>query len=396
MEKLYNKSVRVINNLKQKQRRYLYNDIDWNSRLIIITGARGVGKTTLMLQYIKENFGVSTEALYVSLDDIYFANTKLSEMVEDFIIKGGKYLFVDEVHKYPDWSKELKNIYDFYSELKIVATGSSTLEIYKGEADLSRRATSYHLHELSMREYMILMHKFNLPVFPFKEIINNHNKLATEINSKFMPVKYFNEYIKKGVYPFIVEDNAKFFEKLEIIINLVIENDIPATSKISYETIIKIKNLLSMVSTSAPFKPNISELSKKTGTSRDQLIKYLNLVEKAGLIKSLRYSGIATSMLTKPEKIYMGNTSLMYALDNRVNPGTLRETFFVNQLSAMHKVSYTKNGDFLIDDKYTFEIGGKNKTQKQIAGIKNSYIAADNIEYGYKNKIPLWLFGFLY
>jgi len=396
MEKLYKKSTRVINNLNQKFKRYLYNDIDWNSRLIIITGARGVGKTTLLLQYMKENFGILPEALYVSLDDIYFAKTALSEMAEDFTINGGKYLFIDELHKYSNWSQDIKNIYDFYPELKVVATGSSALEIYKGKADLSRRATLYHLHELSFREYMILMHKIYLPVFSFEEILKNHNRLAVEINNKFKPVKYFNEYIKNGVYPFIVEDNAKFFEKLEMIINLIIENDIPATTKISYETIVKIKNLLSLVSISSPFKPNISELSRKIGTSRDQLIKYLNLIEKAGLIKSLRYSGKATSFLTKPEKVYLSNTSLMYALDNRINPGTLRETFFINQLSAKHKVSYPKKGDFLIDDNYNFEVGGKNKTRKQIAGIKDSYIAADNIEYGYKNKIPLWLFGFLY
>lgn len=396
MERLRQKSARIINSINQRFKRYLFNDIDWNSRLIIIKGARGVGKTTLILQYLKESFGIAPEALYVSLDDMYFTQTTLSELVDKFATNGGKYLFIDEIHKYRNWSKELKNIYDFYPELKLIATGSSSLEIYKGEADLSRRATAYNLHEMSFREYLNLMYQMNLKEISLTEILNKHDKFESEINSKIKPIKYFNEYIQLGTYPFIADDKANFYEKLETIINLILESDIPATIKISFETITKIKKLLYLIATSSPFKPNISELSKKINTSRDQLLNYLSVLNKAGLIKLLRYSGIATSILTKPEKIYLNNSVLMFALDNRTNKGTLRETFFLNQLSVKHKVNYPKQGDFLIDDKYIFEVGGKNKTQKQIAGIKNAYIAADDIEYGYNNKIPLWLFGFLY
>jgi len=396
MELLRQKSARIVNSVNQRFKRYLFNRIDWKSRLIIIKGSRGVGKTTLILQYLQENFGITPEALYVSLDDMYFTNNSLSELADSFVANGGKYLFIDEIHKYRNWSKELKNIYDFYPELKLIATGSSSLEIYKGEADLSRRATVYNLHEMSFREYLNLMYQMDLKEFSLTEVLNKHNEFESEINSKIKPIKYFNEYVQQGAYPFIVDDKAKFYEKLEVIINLILESDIPATTRISFETITKIKKLLYFIATSSPFKPNISELSKKINTSRDQLLNYLSILNKAGLIKLLRYSGIATSILTKPEKIYLSNTVLMFALDNRTNKGTLRETFFFNQLSAEHKVSYPKQGDFLIDDKYLFEVGGKNKTQKQIAGIKNAFVAADDIEYGFNNKIPLWLFGFLY
>ncbi|HRZ20608.1 MAG TPA: AAA family ATPase, partial [Bacteroidales bacterium] len=339
---------------------------------------------------------ISPETLYISLDDLYFSQITLSDLAELFVIRGGKHLFIDEVHKYPGWSRELKNIYDFYPELQMVVTGSSMLEIFKGEADLSRRASVYIMNELSFREYLHLMHKIKVPVVALKDILQNHIHYEIEINQKIKPLKYFGEYLKQGVYPFIVTDKALFYEKLENIIHLIVENDLPASTSISYETVTKIKKLLYLISTSVPFKPNITELSRKLQTSRDQLLKYLFLLENAGLIHALHRPGIATSMLTKPDKIYLNNTALMYALDERVNPGTLRETFFLNQVSAKHNVAYSVQGDFLVDNIHTIEVGGQNKTFRQIAGMKDSYIAADDMEYGYQNKIPLWLFGCTY
>lgn len=396
MEKLQVKSSRIVQSVSQYFYRYLYNTIDWNSRLIMIKGARGIGKTTLMLQYMRKNFRNSPDALYISLDDLYFSHTTLSDLAELFVIRGGKHLFIDETHKYPNWSREIKNIYDFYPELQMVVTGSSMLEINKGEADLSRRATSYTMNELSYREYLQLMYKIDIPVISLDEILQDHARYEMEINQKIKPLKYFAEYLKQGAYPFIVTDRALFYEKLENMIHLVVENDLPASVNVSYESVRKIKKLLYLISTSVPFKPNITELSQKLHTSRDQLLKYLYLLEHAGLVHTLHHPGIATSMLTKPEKIYLRNTVLMHALDERVNQGTIRETFFLNQVSAKHRVNYSTRGDFLIDNHYTIEVGGQNKAFKQIMGIKNAYIAADDMEYGYQHKIPLWIFGCLY
>ena len=397
MELLREKSDRIISNVKTGFRRYLFNEIDWGDRLIIIKGARGTGKTTMLLQHIKINLGeIRDQVLYVSLDDMYFVNHTLSEFVRDFTLMDGKILFLDEVHKYKSWAKELKNIYDFYPEIKVVATGSSALEIYKSEVDLSRRASVYDLKEMSLREYLRLMYKYDFPVLTIEEILAGNNEIAESINSQIKPIKYFTEYLSQGAYPFILEETGKFREKLSAIINIVIENDLPAIEKITYESVIKLKKLLLLIATSAPFKPNISGLSQKVGTSRDQLLKYLHLLERASMISMLKHRGTATSMLTKPEKVYLSNTSLFYALDQRVNIGSVRETFFQQQLRVKHQLSYTPRGDFLVDNKYVFEIGSKDKTNKQIAGMENAYIAADGIEYGFKNKIPLWMFGFLY
>ncbi|MCK4663722.1 MAG: AAA family ATPase [Bacteroidales bacterium] len=396
MELLRRKYLRLLNFIKTDFKRYLYNDIDWNSNFIIIKGQRGVGKTTLMLQYIKSNIQDFNKSLYISLDDIYFAHNTLSNLVEKFVINGGTHLFIDEIHRYVSWSKELKNIYDFYPELKIVATGSSALEIKKGEADLSRRASVYHLHEMSFREYLSLMYGNNFQIIKLDEIIINHESIATDINKEIKTIPLHKEYLQQGAYPFVKRKDIQFYDKLNSVINIIIDNDIPAIENITYETSVKLKKLLYLITTAVPFKPNISELSKKVGTSRDMLLKYIYLLSGAGIINFITHTGVAGSLLRKPDKIYLNNTTLMYALHNNPNIGTIRETFFLNQLMAKHLVAYPKVGDFLIDNKYLFEVGGKNKTQKQIAGIKNSFIVADDIEYGFGNKIPLWLFGFLY
>ncbi len=397
MELLREKSDRIISNVSTEFKRYLFGEINWNDRLIIIKGARGTGKTTILLQHIKLELNEdSDQVLYVSLDDMYFVNHSLSDFVREFALMDGKFLFLDEVHKYKNWAKELKNIYDFYPEVNVVATGSSALEIFKSEVDLSRRASVYALQEMSLREYLKLNYAHDFPVLSIKEILSGHKEIAVSINSQIKPIKYFSKFLLHGAYPFFMGETNKFQEKLAIIINTVIENDLPAIEKISYETVVKLKKLLLLIATAAPFKPNVSELSQKTGTSRDQLLKYLNLLERAAMISMLRHKGIATSMLTKPEKVYLSNTNLFYALDQRVNIGSIRETFFQQQLRVKHQLSYTPKGDFLVDNTYSFEVGGPDKTNKQISGVENAYIAADGIEYGFKNKIPLWLFGFLY
>lgn len=397
MENLIEKSISKSNSVSLKFKRYLYDEIDWNQRLIGIKGARGVGKTTLLLQRLKSEFHNKNNAVYISLDDIFFAANTMVEFTDSFVKNGGEFLFIDEVHKYQNWSLELKNIYDDHSELSIVFTSSSALEIYKGEGDLSRRASVYSLNELSLREYIALEHKIVIPAVPLSEILNNQLKVSENINGILKPIAMFNEYNQFGAYPFIIEGKTKYYEKIERIINLIIENDLQSIVFIEYQTIIKIKKLLYILAGIVPYKPNIAELSRKTGTSRDLLLKYLDHLEKTGLIKQLHSDNKSISYMSKPEKIFLNNTTLMHALnEDNVNPGTIRETFFMNQLSCKHQISYPVKGDFLIDNKYLFEVGGQNKSKKQIQGIGNSYIAADGIEYGYQNKIPLWMFGFMY
>ncbi len=396
MEKLRNKFLRLLSQIKYDYKRYLFTQINWEDRLIIIKGQRGVGKTTLILQYIQSSDFDINKTLYISLDDIYFSNNVLSDLVETFVLNGGKNLFIDEVHRYQDWSIEIKNIYDFYPNLKIIATGSSTIAINKGEADLSRRASVYNLFGLSFREYISLFHNHNFKSLSLSEILSNHQNIVFEINKNIKPIELFSRYIKYGFYPFSDFNDVLYYEKLKAIINVIIDNDIPAIENINYETRIKIKKLLYLISAAVPFKPNISELSQKVGTSRDALLKYLYLLSNAEIINLLPQSGSAGSILKKPEKIYLNNTNLMLALDEFANIGTLRETFFMNQLNALFKVEAPKNGDFIVNNFYTFEIGGKNKTRKQISSIENSYTVIDNIEYGQANQIPLWLFGFLY
>ena len=397
MENIVNKSVKKIETTNLGFKRFLLEKINWERRLIGIKGARGTGKTTMILQYIKENYGISDEVLYVSLDNIYFTENKLVELTDAFVKSGGKYLFLDEVHKYPNWSREIKNIYDDYTELKVVFTGSSILEIDKGEADLSRRAVIYKLPVLSLREYIAIDHGVMLKAYSLTEILENHKEIVSIINKQIKPIKELNNYNKLGAYPFFKEARLEYLHHIERIINLILETDLPAVTPIDFSSIIKLKQLLLVISASVPFTPNISKLSSRIGVTRDTIVKYLSYLEKAQLISLLRSNNKGISKMAKPEKIFLNNNNLMYAIQAElINQGTMRETFFQNQVSAQHKVGIPKNGDFIIDNKYTFEIGGKNKTYHQIANLENSFIVSDNIEYGFKNKIPLWLFGFLY
>jgi predicted AAA+ superfamily ATPase len=398
MEALYKYSQIQITNTSNDFIRYLYHKIDWTDRLIGIIGARGVGKTTMMLQYIKNNLDFSEKAIYISLDDFFFTKNRLFDFAEDFYVNGGRYLFIDEVHKYADWSRDIKSLYDIYKDLHIVFSGSSALLLSQGEGDLSRRSAVYDLHEMSFREYLKLREILDFPAITLDELVVNHQKISAEVKEKLSIIPLFHDYLDSGVYPFSIDVSGKFHQRLVNTVNVIVESDLPSIDNITYHTSVKLRKLLSLIAESVPFKINISELSRKTELSRDMLLMLLKALERTKLLKALHQSGAPTGHLTKPDKLYIHNTSLLKALAMIDNPsvGTLRETFFMNQLILNHHLEIPKNGDFLVDRKYIFEIGGKNKTSSQIKNIKDAYIAADQIEIGYRNTIPLWLFGFLY
>ena len=398
MENLFQFSATRINSVDTSFKRYLWNKINWNNRLIAITGARGVGKTTLLLQYIRENLNNKPdEVIFVNMDDLYFSKNTLVDFANEFVKKGGKYLFLDEVHKYRNWSQEIKNIYDYFPELKIVVTGSSALDIFKGKADLSRRAILYRLQGLSFREFIALKYNYLFPVIALDDLLKNALKIGTPILEKIKPIKLFEEYLQYGYYPFFKEGEAEFQFRLKQTVNYLLDSDLPSVENIDFNAVHYLRKLISILAEIVPYKPNIVKLSQQVGISRETLVRYLYLLEKADLLILLQTSAYGINKMNKPEKIYLNNPNLINALaDIQSNQGTLRETFFLNQLQESHAVNYSEMSDFLVDNKYTFEIGGKNKSRKQITGIENSFVAADNIEFAWENKIPLWLFGFLY
>lgn len=377
--------------------RSLMDYIHWDARLIGIRGSRGVGKTTLMLQYIKQNLPMDERTLYASLDNIWFSEHKLYEMTDMFVKRGGLYLFLDEVHKYPNWSQELKNIYDDFPELKVVFTGSSLLEILNARADLSRRAVVYDMQGFSYREYLNRNYKTSFPVYPLESILTNHVAISQEITADFKILQHFQEYLKFGYYPFYNELPPLYYQRLGEVINMILEVELPLLRKVDIAYIPKIKQLLQIISESVPFIPNVSKLSARIGITRNSLLAYLNALEESEITNHINKSGSGIGKLQKPDKVYLNNTNLMYALAaGNINTGSLRETFFANQLKYKHALMLPNSGDFLIDNKLTIEVGGKDKDRKQIEGLDNAFIAADDIEFGYKNRIPLWLFGFLY
>ena len=397
MDRLKQISENRLQRIQTDFRRFLTDEIDWDARMIGISGARGAGKTTLLLQNMKTRLPANAEALYASLDDIYFAENPLIYLAEEFSKKGGEYLFLDEVHKYPDWSRELKNIYDNLPGLKIVFTSSSALDIYKGAFDLSRRALVYNLPGLSFREFIELKYRISLQSYSLEQILSESKKIVPEILDKIRPLKFFEEYLKLGYYPFFIESEKNYYDKLTNILNLVLESDLPTIFKIDYFSVMKIKKMLSVLSRIVPYKPNIEKLALQAATTRDTLLKFLFYLEKAGIVKWLSKDTFGINYLNKPDKLYLNNTNLMYALNSeKPDTGNLRETFILNQLLVKHSVSYPETGDFLVDGKYLIEVGGPSKKTKQIAGFDNAFIAVDDIEFPDGRKIPLWLFGFLY
>ncbi|MDR1880804.1 MAG: AAA family ATPase [Tannerellaceae bacterium] len=397
MDALFEKSYRRTESVSLNFVRSIMSDIQWDNRLIGIRGARGVGKTTLLLQYMKRFLPRDASALYVSLDNIWFSEHRLVELIDGFVKKGGKYLFADEVHKYPNWSQELKNAYDDYPELKIVFTGSSLLEILNARADLSRRAVVYQMQGLSFREYLNMSLSENFPVYSLQDILENQRDISSEILKRIKPLQYFSRYLESGYYPFSFEMKELYYGQLEEVINLILEIELPLLRGVEMAYIGKLKQLLLIIAESAPFTPNVQKLSEHIGINRTTLVSYLHYLQETHLTKHLYKDTSGMSKLQKPDKIFLENTNLAYVLAaGRANIGNLRESFFFNQLDYRYRTEYSEKGDFLIDRKYTFEIGGKSKNNRQIYSLDHAYIAADDIEYGLENKIPLWMFGFLY
>lgn len=397
MEALAHKSKLVIDSISLDLIRSFYDTIDWSSRLIGIVGARGTGKTTLLLQRLKKEFAFSDQAIYLTLDDIYFTNNTLVDTIEHFRQKGGKYIFLDEVHKYPNWAREIKNIYDYFKDLTIVFTGSSIIDLLKQDVDLSRRAVMYELPGLSYREFLHFSGIASLPTYTLQEILANHVQICASINSQIKPLKHFDDYLKFGYYPFYSESKSTYHLRLEQVVKMIIEVELQFIDGFDIQKSRKIYQLLYILASNVPFKPNISKLSEKIGIHRNTLVNYIHYLEKARLINSLSSHGKSISNLQKPEKIFLENPNLCYVLASEgINKGTLRETFLLNQLKFKHQVSLPLKGDFLVDEIITIEVGGKSKNNKQIETVDNAYIAADNLEIGSYNKIPLWLFGFMY
>lgn len=389
MERLYEFFYRKLKNTPVEFFRYKYNQIKWESRAFGLVGPRGVGKSTMLLQYIKQNLDTK-DTLYVSADNLYFAEHKLVDLADRFVKMGGKHLFIDEIHKYEGWSRELKQIYDSYDDLQIVISGSSILDIYKGMADLSRRMPIYEMQGLSFREYLRLFHSIDVPVYSLKDILT-HKAVISGVEH---PLPLFHDYLKRGYYPF--GRDAEFEIELMQVINQTMEIDIPMHIKTNISVGRKLKSLIMVVSKSVPFKPVMQKLADVTGISRNDIPDYLIYMERAGMISQLRNATGGLRGLGKVEKLYLDNTNLIYTLaPERADIGNVRETFFMNQTRVCNDVRSSDISDFEIDGK-VFEIGVRKKGQKQIESADDGYIVKDDIESGYANVIPLWAFGLNY
>ena len=377
-------------------KRYLYGRINWNVRLIGIKGARGVGKTTLLLQHIKETFSTLDEVLYVSLDNMWFNNHSLEELVEFLYAHGVVNIYFDEVHKYKNWPQLLKNFYDNYPDLNIVYTGSAMLAIDNSETDLSRRQSLYTLNGLSFREYLEYEGVAAVPAVTLKELLDAHTGYAMKVVSKIKVLKCFDDYLSRGYYPYYQESGDDYLMRVAEVARLVIDSDIPAVEDITYTTIQKIKKLLMVIAENVPLEPNINKLSAELESTRDQTLKMLYLLDRAALLCLLTDKVKDYKHLTGPKKVYLNNANLMYALSGNLSESTLRKTFFANQVGAVATLTMPKQGDFMADGKYLFEVGGSRTTFGQIADLPNSFLALDGIETGSGNRIPLWMFGCLY
>ncbi|MCR5362801.1 MAG: AAA family ATPase [Bacteroidales bacterium] len=377
-------------------KRSLYDSINWNNRLIGIRGARGAGKTTLLLQHIKETHPNPDVALYMSLDNLWFQTHDLLELIDYLYSHGITNLYFDEVHRQKQWGLILKQIYDDYPELKIVYTGSSMLEMDNSVADLSRRQTIYTLTGLSFREYLAFNDVMDLDAVPLSELLENHVRISLKIIKKTKILSQFEHYLAQGYYPFYKDAGDDYLLRLQAVSNLVIESDMPSVIDVNYATVEKTRKLLQIIAENVPMVPNVSRLCQALDTTRDSCLRMLYTLDRAQIVQLLNVELKNYKRLVAPNKIYLGNTNLMYALGSQIDEGNLRETFFVNQLSAVATVQLPKQGDALVDGKYLFEIGGPTKTFSQIADIPNSYLAIDGIETGTGSRIPLWMFGLLY
>ena len=369
--------------------RYLHHIIPWNDRMIAIVGSRGVGKTTMLLQHIKLHLPIE-KTLYVSADDLYFSDHSLFDLARQFHQLGGEHLFIDEIHKYANWSQELKNIYDAIPQLQVVFTGSSILDIYHGASDLSRRVLTFTLHGMSFREHLAMRKGIQIPVHSLDDIMQH----KVNIEGLDYPLAAFRDYLRLGYYPF--SDSEGYDLRLINVVNRIIETDIPLYAKLNISSIVKMKRLLSVIAASVPFKPNISKLASILDLSRETVNDYIEYMIRAKLLNALHTATEGIRSLGKVDKIYLENTNLAYVLTSQPEIGNIRETFFLNQLQVNHQVQSAAKSDFLIDGTYTFEIGGESKKQKQIAGTSNAFVVKDDIEHGIFNIIPLWHFGLMY
>lgn len=370
--------------------RSIHSHIEWDEQLIAILGARGVGKSTLILQHIKLHDEVE-RSLYVSADDLWFADHTLYQLAENFYKEGGQKLYIDEIHKYKNWSSEIKNIYDTFGKLKVVYTGSSILDLQKGSADLSRRLLEYHMYGLSFREYLEFRYGITIPVHTLDEILNKQIRFPY---TEFRPLAHFKDYIKEGYYPYFLQKG--YYNRLSQVINRIIEMDIPAFTEISISTIEKLRKLLYLIIQSVPFKPNYSKIGRELEISRNTVSDLIIWLARADLINILREEAHGIGSLGRIDKIYLSNSNISYALSESLpDIGNVRETIFLTSTRPAYSVVSSKNGDFKIG-KYIFEVGGKNKKHQQVSGIKDSYIVKDDIEYGYGKDVPLWTFGLLY
>jgi predicted AAA+ superfamily ATPase len=397
MELLYSSHFRKLANLKPTFRRNFIDEVDWSEQLVGIKGARGVGKTTLLLQHIKETYGNSRECLYVSLDDVTFSYNNIVELAADFWAKGGKAIYFDEVHKYNNWSQELKNIYDSYPGLKVVFTSSSLLHIHSGSADLSRRAVVYQMYGLSFREFLEIETAIKFEKYTLQQLTNGHTDIAAGLIAQIKPLAWFANYLRYGYYPYYLQNKRNFSAKLASAISLTLEVDLPWLMNVDVRHLNKLKRLLYILANNVPFKPNISKLAESLDLSRNTVSLYLSYLQEAEIIRMLYATGKGYNTLTKPEKVYLWHPNLNFTLaQENTDPGNMREAFFASQLGVAATIEAPVQGDFLVNSKYTFEVGGKNKTTEQLKNIPDSYVAADDIEIGFDRKIPLWMFGFLY
>lgn len=397
MEELIEISENLIEKTTLTFKRYLFGRIEWHNRLIGIKGARGTGKTTLLLQWLKELETPMQQKLFLSLDELYFTTHTLLDTARTFYQQGGKVLVLDEVHKYPTWSREIKNLNDRYDDLQIVFTGSSIIDIAKQEGDLSRRALLYELKGLSYREYLNFFHQHTFKPIELFGILSPKASLRTLFPPDFKPLAYFREYLQFGYYPFSIIDKSGYYTRLRQLVRTIVEYDMAEMKGFDIRHARKMLQLLYVVAQQVPFKPNINALAAKTDIHRNSINNYLYFLQKARLLSLLHKQGKSVAVLQKPEKIFMENTNLLHALtDNEPAIGTVREVFFNNQMQVDHAVYYADSADFNVDDKFTFEIGGKNKGNHQIAGTPDAWIVKDDLEYPVGKSIPLWVFGFLY
>lgn len=396
MERIYEISTRLICALDAPLHRYLYDTIEWQDRLIMIKGARGVGKTTMMKQRCKEN---GESGVYASLDQLFFNDHTIVELADYHYKHGGTHLYLDEVHRYPrpNWEQELKNIYDSYPGLYVVFTGSSLLQLNSKVADLSRRVAVYELRGLSFREYLNFTGNYGLKSVKLAEVLSNHRDIASRIIPTIRVIREFDRYLEKGYYPFFMDSSEfTYSQRVERLVLSVIDIDIPAVAAIEYETQLKLKKLLVTLAEQVPFVPNMTNLSRDVEVSRNQLMKFFTLLSEGSILRTLMDATTQPKRASKPEKILFDNPSVMQALGIMNKAGTVRESFVASMLSSTGRLYAAKEGDFLLDRTYLFEVGGNGKGFSQIADKPNSFVIADDIETGIGNKIPIWLLGFLY